>query len=204
MDQDAAPVRPTTSWLLRELDLRLEAAADALSRDEPAHDLACSSVARAREALAQLRVEQEADELGAEADPTALALVRRIELTPNRTSARRARAFTVQTCDRWALPTSVRNAAVDIASELVANAAAHGSGPVVLALERGAGNLLVRAWDDGPGTPRVLPYRPGLSEKGLGLRLVKQLSTHWGAAADDGGKWVWARIALPDTDGGRD
>ncbi len=51
-------------------------------------------------------------------------------------------------------------------------------------------------------SPRVLPYRPGLSEKGLGLRLVKQLSTYWGAAADDGGKWVWARIALPGTDSG--
>jgi signal transduction histidine kinase len=202
VDQDAAPVRPTTSWLLRELDLQLEAAADALSRDEPALDLARSSVGRAQEVLTQLRSEQEADEDRMESDPEALALVRRIELTPDRTSARRARAFAVQTCDRWALPTSVRNAAVDIASELVANAAAAGSGPVVLALERGAGNLLVRAWDDGPGSPRVLPYRPGLSEKGLGLRLVKQLSTHWGAAADDGGKWVWARIALPEQDGG--
>ena len=202
MDQDAAPVRPTTSWLLRELDLQLDAAADALSRAEPAHDLARSSIGRAREALAQLRAEQEADEQEpGETDPLALALVRRVELAPDRTSSRRARAFVVQTCDRWGLATSVRNAAVDIASELVANAAANGNGPVVLALERGAGNLLVRAWDDGPGLPRVLPYRPGLSEKGLGLRLVKQLSTHWGAAADDGGKWVWARIALPDADG---
>ena len=201
MDQDAPPVRPTTTWLLRELDLQLEAAADALSRAEPAHDLARSSVDRARHALAQLQAQQDADE-ATEPDPGALALVRRIQLSPDRGSARKARAFTVQTCERWALPTSVRNAAVDIASELVSNAAAHGSGPVVLALERGAGNLLVRAWDDGPGSPRVLPYRPGLSEKGLGLRLVKQLSTHWGAAADDGGKWVWARIALPDPDGG--
>ena len=199
MDQDASPVRPTTSWLLRELDLQLEAAADALSRDEPAHDLARGCVDRARHALAQLRAEQQQDD--GDADAGAVALVRRIELTPDRGSARKARAFAVQTCDRWGLPPSVRNAAVDIASELVANAAAHGSGPVVLALERGAGNLLVRTWDDGPGTPRVLPYRPGLSEKGLGLRLVKQLSTHWGAAADDGGKWVWARIALPGADG---
>jgi signal transduction histidine kinase len=202
VDQDTALVRPTTSWLLRELDLQLEAAADALGRDEPAHDLARSSVDRAREVLAQLRAEQEADETGAETDAAALALVRRLELTPDRTSPRRARAFTVQTCDLWGLPTLVRNAAVDIASELTANAAAHGSGPVVLALERGAGNLLVRVWDDAPGSPRVVPYRPGLSEKGLGLRLVKQLSTHWGAAADDGGKWVWARIALPSSDGG--
>ena len=201
MDQHAAPVRPTTSWLLRELDLQLEAAADALARDEPSYELARSSVARARHALAQLQAEPEGEESAGEGDVAALALVRRVQLPADRTSARRARAFAVQTCDRWSLPTPVRNAAVDIASELVANAAAHGSGPVVLALERGAGNLLVRAWDDGPGTPRVLPYRPGLSDKGLGLRLVKQLSTHWGAASDDGGKWVWARIALPAQDG---
>ena len=198
MDQDAAPVRPTSSWLLRELELQLGVAAEALSGQAPDHDLARSSVARAREALALLRVQQEADGDGPEPEQGTLALVRRIELAPERSSARKARVFTVQTCDRWALPTSVRNAAVDIASELVSNAAAHGTGPVVLAIERGAGNLLVRAWDDGPGTPRVLPYRPGLSDKGLGLRLVKQLSTHWGAAVDDGGKWVWARIALPD------
>ena len=202
MDQDAAPVRPTSSLLLRELDLQLESAADALSRQTPDTDLARASVGRARQALAQLVAQQEADGEGDDAEPTALALVRRIELAPERSSARKARAFTVQTCDRWALPTSVRNAAVDIASELVSNAASHGTGPVVLAIERGAGNLLVRAWDDGPGTPRVLPYRPGLSDKGLGLRLVKQLSTHWGAAVDDGGKWVWARIALPERDDG--
>ena len=196
MDQDAARVRPTSSRLLRELDLQLESAAEALSREVPAADLARSCVGRARDALAQLTAQQEAD--GEGVDATSLALVRRIELAPERAAARKARAFTVQTCDRWALPTTVRNAAVDIASELVSNAAAHGTGPVVLAIERGAGNLLVRAWDDGPGTPRVLPYRPGLSDKGLGLRLVKQLSTHWGAAVDDGGKWVWARIALPE------
>jgi anti-sigma regulatory factor (Ser/Thr protein kinase) len=200
VDQDAPPVRPTAGWLLRELDEQLEAAAVALAADEPAHELARSSVRRARQALGQLRAEHDGDDPG-QGEPAGLALVRRVELTPDRSSARRARAFVGQTCERWALPTSVRNAAVDIASELVANAAAHGSGPVVLALERGAGNLLVRAWDDGPGTPRVLPYRPGLSEKGLGLRLVKQLSTHWGAAVDDGGKWVWARIALPDEEG---
>lgn len=202
MDQDAAPVRPTSSLLLRELDLQLESAADALSRSVPDAEQARTSVARARQALAQLVAQQEGDGVADDAEPTGLALVRQIELAPARASARKARAFTVQTCTRWALPTSVRNAAVDIASELVSNAAAHGSGPVVLALERGAGNLLVRAWDDGPGTPRVLPYRPGLSDKGLGLRLVKQLSTHWGAAADDGGKWVWARIALPEREDG--
>lgn len=210
MDEDARPVRPTASRLLRELDLQLELAAAALSRrdatgdraPDPAYDLARTSVDRAREALARLRAEPEVGAEAEEPDESAVALVRRTEFAADRTSSARARVFTVQTCDRWSVPTSVRNAAVDVASELVANAAACASGPVVLALERGAGNLLVRVWDDGPGLPRMLPYRPGVSEKGLGLRLVKQLSTHWGAATDDRGKWVWARIALPGPDGG--
>lgn len=200
MDQDAAPARSTSSWLLSELELQLEAAADALSRQQPAVDLARSSLGRAREVLGRLQAQPEAGETTVDPD-AALALVRSTVLPRDRPAARRARAFTAQTCEQWDLPDSVRNAAVDVASELVSNAAAHGSGRVVLALERGAGNLLVRVWDDGPGSPRVLPYRPGVSEKGLGLRLVKQLSTHWGAAADDGGKWVWARIALPGADG---
>jgi signal transduction histidine kinase len=196
VDQDAPSSRPTTDQLLRELDRQLETAAHALSGDRPGLELARASVDRAREAVVRLLDGQAPGADG----PVPLALVRRVELAPAPASSRRARAFTAQTCERWALPAPVRTAAVDVASELVANAAAHGSGPVVLALERGAGNLVVRVWDDGPGSPRVLPYRPGMCEKGLGLRLVRRLSTHWGTAADDGGKWVWARIALPGTD----
>ena len=200
MNASNLPAATTADLLLRELHLQLAAAADALTAPEPDLDLARASVGRARAALTQLGPPQEgASEAPAEAP--ALALVRRVELPPRRSSARRARAFAAETCERWSLPSSVRNAAIDIASELVANAAAYGGGPVVLALEQGAGNLQVRAWDDGPGVPRVLPYRPGVSERGLGLRLVKQLSTHWGVAVDDRGKWVWARIALRGDDG---
>ena len=72
MDQDAAPVRPTTSWLLRELDLQLEAAADALARGDPAVDLARSSIGRAREAMAQLRAELEARQAQPAAEPQAV------------------------------------------------------------------------------------------------------------------------------------
>ena len=196
----ARPSTSTRAALLRELDQELEAAGEALAGDGANGGPAHTHLLRARQVLAQLQ-EPADDTAPADPDPDLVALVRRVELPPHRASARRARTFAAQTCERWALPVPVRSAAVDIASELVANAAAHGAGPVVLALERGAGNLLVRVWDDGPGLPRVLPYRPGLSEKGLGLRLVRQLSTHWGAAAEDGGKWVWARIALPGSDG---
>ena len=200
MEHQGLSSRSTSSCLLRELDEQLAAAVAALTGPHPSVDAASEHLLRGRQVLEQLR-EQADDGAASTPPPDTIALVRRLELPPRRASARRARDFAGSTCQSWALPAPVRNAAVDIASELVANAAAHGGGPVVLALERGAGNLLVRVWDDGPGLPRVLPYRPGLSEKGLGLRLVKQLSTHWGAAAEDGGKWVWARIALPGPDG---
>lgn len=198
MEQDALP---STTALLRELDEQLVVVAEALAAAPPGTDQARRSLQRAREVLAVLRTQTDA---AAATEPAAdaLALVRRLDLPPQRASARRARAFAGQTCERWALPLPVRTAAIDVASELVANAAAHGTGRVVLALERGGGNLLVRVWDDGPGLPRVLPYRPGMSEKGLGLRLVKQLSSHWGVAAENGGKWVWARIAVPAGDDG--
>jgi anti-sigma regulatory factor (Ser/Thr protein kinase) len=189
----------TAAALLREADAHLEAATAALDAPVPRTDTARSRVAHARQALGRLRAHVDTAPAAPEGtDP--LALVRRLDLPAQRASARRARAFAGETCEHWSLPVPVRSAAVDVASELVSNAAAHGSGTVVLALERGAGNLLVRVWDDGPGLPRVLPYRPGLSEKGLGLRLVKQLSSHWGTAAEDGGKWVWARVTIPEAD----
>lgn len=193
MDRD---VLATTS-LLRELDEQLAAADDAVTSRPARPDEVRTRLARARELVALLRTRTDDDPAASEGSDV-LALVRQLELPAQRMSARRARAFAGETCEQWDLPGAVRTAVVDVASELVANAAEHGSGTVVLALERGAGNLLVRVWDDGPGLPRVLPYRPGLSEKGLGLRLVRQLSTHWGAATDEAGKWVWARIAMPD------
>jgi hypothetical protein len=67
VDQDAAPVRPTTSWLLRELDLQLEAAADALCGRSRRTTWRAAASPRAA-ALAQLQAEQEADD-AAEADP---------------------------------------------------------------------------------------------------------------------------------------
>ena len=189
--------RTRTGRLLRQLDLHLVEAESALHSTGAAGQAARTAVAQARSVLAEVRAERLADREapGPGAGP---ALVRRVELPVDPRSAHEARAFCMQTAELWSLPPSVANAATDIASELVANACAHTSAHPVLALELGPEAVLVRVWDDGPGTPRLQPYRPGLSERGLGLRLVKQLSSHWGVAADSGGKWVWARLPLPD------
>jgi len=189
--------RTRAGRLLRQLDQHLLEVETALLGTGPVGQSARTALAEARAVLAELRAERIADREapGPGAGP---ALVRRVELAVDPRSAHAARAFCLATAELWSLPPGVANAATDIASELVANACAHCTTPPVLALELGPEAVLVRVWDDGPGTPRVQPYRPGVSERGLGLRLVKQLSSHWGVAADGGGKWVWARLPLPD------
>lgn len=183
--------------LLRQLDVHLLEAEAALLGTGPVGQSARTALAQARAVLAEVRAERVADREvpGPEAGP---ALVRRVELAVDPRSAHAARAFCLETGRLWSLPPGVLTAATDIASELVANACVHSSTKPVLALELGPEAVLVRVWDDGPGAPRLQPYRPGLSERGLGLRLVKQLSSHWGVAADGDGKWVWARLPLPD------
>lgn len=186
-----ATAPPTTRELLRRLEAHLADAEAGLSGVGAAGERARDALARARGILEQLHADRGAPAPGP-------AVVRRVKLPPRAQSAQQARAFTLESCQQWALPPQVVNAATDLASELVANAVAHSTAMVVLALERGAGSLLVRVWDDGAGLPRLLPYRPGVSERGLGLRLVRQLSTHWGVAEESEGKWVWARVALDE------
>jgi anti-sigma regulatory factor (Ser/Thr protein kinase) len=115
-------------------------------------------------------------------------------------ASRLARQFCRAACADWSVGAGPTGSATDVASELVANAVRVTATGVRLGLELSADHLLVRVWDDGGGAPRLLPYRPGVSERGLGLRIVKQLSTDWGWTDGDDGKWVWARIAVQPAD----
>ena len=192
-----APARTRTGRLLRQLDVHLLEVETALLGTGPVTASARAALAQARAVLEELRPERVADRSAPAPEPGP-ALVRRLEVPADPRSAHAARAFCLECAELWSLPAPVVTALVDIASELVANACAHSTAPPVLAVELGPEALLVRVWDDGPGTPRLQPYRPGVSERGLGLRLVRQLSSHWGVAADGGGKWVWARVPLPE------
>ena len=129
-----------------------------------------------------------------------VAVVPRVHLPPATASAGAARAFCRDQCEQWGLSPMVTSSVTDIASELVANAARLATGPITLALELTPRQLLVSVWDDAPGEPRLLPYRPGFSERGIGLRLVRQLSRDWGWTAEDGGKWVWAQVPIEAAD----
>ena len=189
--------RTRSGQLFRELGQQLSEAT-AVLEDEPSSEAVAAalvSLEQAREALSLLMLERAAGATaGAAAGADAPVLVRRSLLDVDRSAVRLGRSFTRTTCEQWDLPAPVVSAASDVVSELVANAVRGAKEPLVVALELGPDELLVQVWDDGPGLPRLLPYRPGVSERGIGLRLVSQLSTTWGALEEQGGKWVWARL----------
>jgi anti-sigma regulatory factor (Ser/Thr protein kinase) len=185
--------------LLRQAAHWLDQATAALERPGDERDVpaALDAISEVRRALAHLT---------RPADPTAAdvpAVVRRLQVTAGPESARAARDFCRRTCGQWALPPAVANAVTDLSSELVSNASRSGTGPVVLALELTGECLRVSVYDDGPGRPELLAYRPGLSDRGLGLQLVQHLSDEWGWTDDRIGKWVWARVHLDQGGPGR-
>ncbi|MEU8702417.1 ATP-binding protein [Streptomyces sp. NPDC048680] len=130
-------------------------------------------------------------------------------VSTNTLCLRNARKFTSDVVLRWDLD-PVREDAVQIASELVANALRHGrrrtplpdgSPPVVwLALTRRPQSLLCVVYDPSRRSPRLTPPAP-LAEDHRGLPIVEALSQGWGwkpfGNAENAGKAVWARLAVP-------
>lgn len=118
-----------------------------------------------------------------------------------------ARQFTRQTVRRWDLH-SICDDAVQIASELVANAVRHGRPDPAMADGEQAGvwlaftlrprTLLCVVRDPSQQRPKLTA--PQLMAEGhRGLPIVNALSNKWGWTTDTQarGKTVWARMALP-------
>ena len=180
--------------VLRHVSACLAETARALTR-EPDTERVRSALARledARAALLPLLREQEA----ADADAGALTATRELELLPDEAASRGARAFCRSVLGEWSLEWPSAEAVVDVASELATNAARHTSGQIRLRLERAGDDLLVSAWDDGPGAPQLLPNRPGTSDRGIGLHWVASLTVSWGWTQERGGKRVWGVVRL--------
>ncbi|MEU9575110.1 ATP-binding protein [Streptomyces sp. NPDC050698] len=118
-----------------------------------------------------------------------------------------ARQFTRQTVRRWNL-NSICDDAVQIASELVANAVRHGRpeaetadgphGAVWLALALRPRTLLCIVRDPNQLRPRLTAPQP-MAEGHRGLPIVNALSHTWGftMTPETPGKAVWARMELP-------
>ncbi|MFJ5725769.1 ATP-binding protein [Streptomyces sp. NPDC093149] len=127
-------------------------------------------------------------------------------ISTNTLCLREARKFTADVIRRWNLD-PVREDAVQIASELVANAVRHGrrrtplpdsSHPAAwLALIRRPHSLLCVVYDPSQRRPRLTPPAP-LAEGHRGLLIVEALSEGWGwKPSGTSGKAVWARLTLP-------
>ncbi|MFI1338263.1 ATP-binding protein [Streptomyces sp. NPDC020845] len=130
-------------------------------------------------------------------------------------SARRALRLALE---RAGLSAEVVGNAVLAASELVANATEHATGPYLMALRHTGAQLMCEIHDRDPripAFPAVAPLAAGpdahgggwgepgeeLPERGRGLHIVDQLTAgEWGfRLADDGGKIAWMAFPPPVT-----
>jgi anti-anti-sigma factor len=113
------------------------------------------------------------------------------DLLPVSGAGRRARELVTDACARWGLPHLAGSACI-LATELVANAAAHAGTMLQLriALRRRHLHLAVR--DGSPAPPRR--RSPDL-DGGRGLLLVDAVALAWGHLLTADGKVVWATLA---------
>jgi two-component sensor histidine kinase len=111
---------------------------------------------------------------------------------PDAASMRQIRSHLDASLERWQVEPRVANAVLDVAHELLVNAHQHAVSPVQLTVTAGTTDIRVGVTDASRDPARLLPYRPGLSEHGLGLHLVRQLPHDWGQTSTDEGKTVWA------------
>lgn len=119
--------------------------------------------------------------------------VAELRLAERNTSAALARQFTRATLASWRNGERGENTedVVLVVSELVTNALLHGHGTPVVRLADGGDHVRIEVCDDSPLLPvshRVTPT------SGLGLRVVEQLSSAWGASRRGRGKVVWCEL----------
>jgi two-component sensor histidine kinase len=127
--------------------------------------------------------------------PADLQLQLTCEVAPSAQEMRAVRMQLRTLLIGWQLEDRVANAVLDVTHELLVNAHQHGSPQVRLTVQTGTNEIRIEVRDGSVAPARLLPYRPGLSEHGLGLQLVRQLSSQWGQTTDESGKTVWAVFA---------
>ncbi len=135
-----------------------------------------------------------ADALAAAPERRSSLLTSTLALSRQPVAARDARVFMRSIAEEWTIERDVAERAVDISSELTANAVKYGRGRIIETVEMDVHRVTVVVWDGSPQAPRMLPYRPGVSQHGLGLRIVQQLAGCWGFRTAPHGKFVWATI----------
>jgi signal transduction histidine kinase len=124
----------------------------------------------------------------------------KVELPPDLTAAREARAATKRVLPRWRLA-ALLDPVLLVVSELVGNAVRHGRPPVDLRLRKAGQGVRVAVHDDDSAPPTAVEATRD-AESGRGLLLVDALASESGVEQIEGdGKVVWARVD-PEPDGG--
>jgi len=136
----------------------------------------------ARAAAAVARAHQDRLSLRTVAEPTAPAAARDLIATA---------------CRSWALE-GLRENAILVISELVANAVLHAGGEIRVEAVLRQAFLHLRVYDTSPVVPIPGPRldEPGFRDHGRGLRLIQLHCTGWGYTLNSGsdGKVVWATL----------
>lgn len=126
-----------------------------------------------------------------------------LRLGGGRTACAEAREFTERVVGDWELD-HLRDDALTVVSELVANAVLHGragdagggvESELLLRLKRRPAHLMCAVTDRGETLPSPGQAGASLEEGGRGLIIVEALSQHWGwTRCNPVGKTVWAML----------
>lgn len=115
-------------------------------------------------------------------------------------SVARARAFIVETLERWrASPASFEDAKLMV-SEVVTNAVMYSDGNVQLCVRRQGDVARVEVHDESSAEANAGTLGDPNATRGWGLALVEALARSWGVEQiEDDGKIVWFEVPLDDT-----
>jgi hypothetical protein len=123
------------------------------------------------------------------------------ELTARTVLAAGTRRWLAETAACFGLGEAASNDLALVASELLANAVLHASGPYRVSLELRGGSVRISV-TDGSRTLPVLRQCDLYAATGRGLRVVLALATNWGAELTSDGKRVWADLPVTGREAG--
>ncbi|MEV8503225.1 ATP-binding protein [Actinoplanes sp. NPDC051475] len=117
------------------------------------------------------------------------------DLLPIRGAARQARNVATDACLRWELPHLVAPASL-IASELASNGVDHAHTMMTLRMSIRGRYLHIAVRDGAVKPPELRATTTPAAADGRGLLLVEATAHSWGWLPCDGGKVVWASLAV--------
>jgi len=119
-----------------------------------------------------------------------------IDVEPDLSAVRGARAGAVEVLHRWQVHPELIDDVTLVISELVTNAVVYGRPPVRLSLRHSGRTITIECHDGGAYMPRRL-HATAEDEHGRGLELIGLLATTWGTRRLERGKAVWCTFTTP-------